>query len=161
MGEPKSSPIQKIVPGFPEHENDRVTTIDVDFRYPVIEPFVKQMAHLLGMDENKVRMVTADFDTANATESDSYANQAEHSPLLKHTELEDAGKEAAKAYGGYYLESIKKQTADSKIDIPYEGKKTPDSFDPFKPAVADKLGINSPMSKMTRPAKPATGAAAK
>ena len=47
----------------------------------------------------------------------------------------------------------------NKIDIPYQGKKTPDAFDPFKPYLSDdKLGNKSPMSTISRPAKPQTGA---
>jgi len=49
----------------------------------------------------------------------------------------------------------------STIDIPYAGQKTPNAFDPFKPYLDDeKMGDKSPMSKITRPPKPATGASA-
>ena len=45
------------------------------------------------------------------------------------------------------------------MNIPYAGPKTPDAFDPFKPYLDDKkLGDNSPMTKISRPAKPRTGA---
>jgi hypothetical protein len=47
----------------------------------------------------------------------------------------------------------------NKIDLTYAGKKTPDAFDPFKPYLDDKsMGDNSPMTKITRPPKPKTGA---
>jgi hypothetical protein len=85
----------------------------------------------------------------------------DNSPLLTQEEMgeQPGSKEAANAYGDSYLQSIKDQAKDSKIDIPYEGKKTPNAFDPFKPYLSDdKLGANSPMSKITRPAKPQTGA---
>jgi hypothetical protein len=58
------------------------------------------------------------------------------------------------------LNSIKDQGKNSKIDIPYEGKKTPDSFDPFKAIPQDVKGAKSPMSTITRPPKPKTGAMA-
>lgn len=155
MGEPKTSMIQKSIPGFPEIENDRVTTIDVDFRYPVIEPFVKQMARLLGLDENRVSMVTRDFDTANASDAEDIANRVEKSPILLQTELEDKGKEASKAYGDSYLSSVKDQTKD-KIEMKFDGKVS-GTFDPFAKPSVDTAGTLSPMSKMTRPEKPATG----
>jgi hypothetical protein len=45
------------------------------------------------------------------------------------------------------------------IDIPYEGKKTPNAFDPFKPETQmASMGKESPMSKISRPEKPKTGA---
>jgi len=48
---------------------------------------------------------------------------------------------------------------DNTIDIPYEGKKTPNAFDPFKPETQmATMGKESPMSKISRPEKPRTGA---
>jgi hypothetical protein len=85
----------------------------------------------------------------------------DHNPLLLHPELEEqpGAKEANKAYGDSYLTSIKDQMKGSTIDIPYSGQKTPNAFDPFKPYLDDeKMGDKSPMSKITRPPKPATGA---
>ena len=155
--EPTTTPIQKDPYGFPGVTNQPVTIIKAEFRYPATEPMIQQIAMLLGHNINMVRATTTDFNDSINAENDKFANQADHNPLLNHPELEDNGKDAAKAYGGSYLDSIKKQTEGSKIDIPYEGKKTPDSFDPFKQPVIDKKGTESPMSKITRPAKPATG----
>lgn len=158
---PKSTPIQKTVAGFPGLENERVTTIDAEFRYPATEPMVRQLAQLLGIDENLVRMVSTDYADSLQSEAEGYANEADHSPVLDHTELEEqpGAKEAAKAYGNSYLDSIKDQMEDNTIDIPYAGTKTPAAFDPFKPEVyAATGGKESPMTKITRPAKPQTGA---
>jgi hypothetical protein len=83
-------------------------------------------------------------------------------PLLTKEEMGEmpGAKEASKAYGNSYLDSIKDQTKDDKIDMPYEGQKTPDAFDPFKPETyMASMGKESPMTKITRPAKPKTGAA--
>jgi len=160
ISQPKSTPIQKTVAGFPGVENERVTSIDAEFRYPATEPMVRQLAQLLGIDENLVRMTSTDYADSLQTEAEGYANEADHSPVLNHTELEEqpGAKEASKAYGDSYLTSIKDQRKDSKIDIPYAGKTTPDAFDPFKPYLDDKkLGDKSPMTKISRPAKPQTG----
>jgi len=160
ISQPKSTPIQKTVAGFPGVENERVTSIDAEFRYPATEPMVRQLAQLLGIDENLVRMTSTDYADSLQTEAEGYANEADHSPVLNHTELEEqpGAKEASKAYGDSYLTSIKYQRKDSKIDIPYAGKTTPDTFDPFKPYLDDKkLGDKSPMTKISRPAKPQTG----
>ena len=157
ISDPTTTPVQKDPYGFPGLSNQPVTIIKAEFRYPATEPMIQQIAMLLGHNINMVRATTTDFNDSINAENDKFANQADHNPLLNHPELEDNGKEAAKAYGGSYLDSIKKQTEGSKIDIPYEGKKTPDSFDPFKQPVIDKKGTESPMSKITRPAKPATG----
>ena len=161
IGEPKSTPIQKSPYGFPNLNNQSVTIIKAEFRYPATEPMIQQIAQLLGYQVDMVRVVGTDFDDSIDNEQVGYENEMSHSPLLDHDQLEEqpGAKEANKAYGDSYLQSIKDQAKDSKINIPYAGKETPDSFDPFKPYLDDKkMGDKSPMSKITRPAKPATGA---
>ena len=161
ISDPTKTPIQKDPYGFPNLANQSVTIIKADFRYPATEPMIQQIAQLLGYNINMVRVITTDFDDSINSEAEGYANEADHNPLLLHTELEEqpGAKEAAKAYGDSYLSSIKDQMKGSTIDIPYAGQKTPDAFDPFKPYLDDKkLGDKSPMSTITRPPKPATGA---
>ena len=63
ISDPKTTPIQKDPYGFPDLENQAITMIDVEFRYPAIEPMIKQVARLLNYDENLVRMVQADYDS--------------------------------------------------------------------------------------------------
>lgn len=155
---PKSTPIQKTVAGFPGIENERVTTIDAEFRYPATEPMVRQIAQLLGIDENLVRMVSLDYADSLESEMEQYSNQMKNSPVLTHEEMEDSGKEASKQYAGSYLQSIKDQDKDSQMTMPFDGKKTSNAFDPFKPYTDDKsLGRKSPMTTITRPPKPKTG----
>ena len=161
IDEPKSTPIQKDPYGFPNLHNQPVTIIKAQFRYPATEPMIQQIAQLLGYQVDMVRVIGADFDDSINSEMTGYENEMSHTPLLNHPELEEqpGAKEASKAYGDSYLQSIKDQTKDSMINIPYAGKETPDSFDPFKPYLDDKkMGDKSPMSTITRPAKPATGA---
>ena len=160
ISDPKSLPIQKDPYGFPNLSNEPVTIIKAKFRYPTNEPIIQQLAQLLGYNINMVRVVKTSYDDSINNEMDEYANQMKHSPVLNHEEMEEesGAKAAAKAYGDSYLSSIKDQAKDSKIDIPYAGKKTPDAFDPFKPQeYAKTMGKDSPMSKITRPAKPQTG----
>ena len=160
ISDPKSLPIQKDPYGFPNLSNEPVTIIKAKFRYPTNEPMIQQIAQLLGYNINMVRVVKTSYDDSINNEMDEYANQMKNSPVLAHEEMEEesGAKAAAKAYGDSYLSSIKDQAKDSKIDIPYAGKKTPDAFDPFKPQeYAKTMGKDSPMSKITRPAKPQTG----
>jgi hypothetical protein len=161
IGEPTSTPIQKDPYGFPNLSNQSVTIIKAEFRYPATEPMIQQIAQLLGYQVDMVRVVSTDFDDSINSEATGYANEMDHNPLLLHPELEEqpGAKEANKNYSDSYLSSIQKQAKDSKIDIPYDAKKTPDAFDPFKPYLDnDPRGIKSPMSTIKRPAKPATGA---
>lgn len=158
---PATTPIQKAPYGFPNLSNQSVTIIKANFRYPATEPMIQQVAQLLGYNINMVRAITPDFEDSINNEVDEYANQMKDSPVLTHEQLEaqKGSKEANKEYGESYLPSIKDQASKSKIDIPYAGKQTPDSFDPFKVMPSDPKGVNGPMSKISRPARPQTGAA--
>ena len=163
ISDPTKTPIQKDPYGFPNLANQSVTIIKADFRYPATEPMIQQIAQLLGYNVNMVRVISSQFDDSINSEAEGYANEMKDSPLLTHEEMgeQPGAKEANKAYGDSYLTSIKDQMKGSTIDIPYAGQKTPNAFDPFKPYLDDKkLGDKSPMSTITRPPKPATGASA-
>jgi len=163
---PKTLPIAKDAYGFPGLSNEPVTLLRCKFRYPATEPMVQQLAQLLGYNVNYVRLVDSKYDDSINTEQEEYANQMEHSPVLTHEEMEDAGdaaKKASKDYGNSYLDSIKAQSKDGfqGKDLQFDAKRTPDSFDPFKPYLDDKSkGNKSPMTNIKRPAKPKTGAMA-
>lgn len=161
ISDPVSTPIQKDPYGFPNLANQSVTILKAEFRYPATEPMIQQIAQLLGYQVDMIRVVGTDFNDSINNEAEGYANEADHNPLLLHTELEEqpGAKEASKAYAGSYMDSIKKQSVGSQIDIPYAGSKTPNAFDPFKPYLDDKsMGDKSPMTNIKRPMKPATGA---
>ena len=162
--EPKISEtvIQKNPYGFPNMSNVPVTIIKCEFRYPATEPMIQQMAQLLGYNINAVRVIGTNFNDSIDQENEQYENEMSKEPLLTKEEMGEmpGAKEASKAYGNSYLNSIKDQTKDDKIEMQYDGKKTPDAFDPFKPETyMASMGKDSPMSKITRPAKPKTGAA--
>lgn len=157
---PTSTPIQKSPYGFPGVINQSVNIIKAKFRYPATEPMIRQMANLMNIDENRVRLVTTGFDDSIDLEAEQYENSADKSPLLTNDYPDDANaKAAAKAYGNSYLDEIEKQMKDHKIESPYAGEKTKQAFDPFKPEEYMKsMGNKGPMTTITRPAKPITGA---
>lgn len=160
IGEPKATPIQKNPYGFPNLQNQSITILDAEFRYPCTEPMVQQVAQLLGYNVNMIRVISAQFDDSINSEMDAYANEMREDPLLTREEMEEqpGAKDAAKAYAGSYLDSIKKQAEGNEIKMEYAAKETADAFDPWRPYSPDAAGTNSPMSKITRPAKPQTGA---
>lgn len=156
---PKTLPIQKDVYGFPGVKNEPVTVLKCKFRYPCTEPMVQQLAQLLGYNLNYVRLVDSKYDDSINKEQEEYANQM--NPNTKDFDKISGADQANKDYADSYLSSIKEQTKDSKIMIPYAAKETPDAFDPFKPYLDDKsMGDKSPMSNIKRPEKPKTGAMA-
>jgi hypothetical protein len=162
ISDPTSTPIQKSPYGFPNLENESVTIIKAEFRYPATEPMVQQIAQLLGYNVNMVRMIATKFDDSIDSEMAGYENEMSDSPLIDKEQMGEQpdAKAASKAYGDSYLQSIKDQAKESKVDIPYAGTKTKDAFDPFKPYLDDKkLGDKSPMSTIKMPPKPKTGAA--
>lgn len=164
ISDPVKTPIQKDPYGFPNISNQPVTIIKAEFRYPATEPMIQQIAQLLGYNVNMVRMIQSDYDESINSEHVGYENEMKATPLLDQEEMgeQPGAKEASKAYGDSYLSSVKQQAdkSDAKIDIPYAGAKTPDAFDPWRPYLSDDtLGGKSPMTKITRPPKPQTGAA--
>jgi len=156
---PKTLPIQKDVYGFPGIKNEPVTVLKCKFRYPCTEPMVQQLAQLLGYNLNYVRLVDSAYDDSINREQEEYANQM--TPNNKDFDKISGADQANKDYSDSYLSSIKEQSKDSKIMIPYAAKETPDAFDPFKPYLDDtSMGDKSPMTNIKRPAKPKTGAMA-
>ena len=152
ISNPKTTPIQKDPYGFPGLENQSITMIDVEFKYPAIEPMIKQVARLLNYDENLVRMIQADYDESIDGEQSMYANQMKESPILTHEEMADNGKEASEAYGEQYIPEIFKDYEKNKIKM--TGPQVKDAVDMRKiPG-----NYESPMSKIKRPPKPETGA---
>jgi len=164
ISKPKYTPVQKTPYGFPDLENQRVCIIKATFRYPATEPMIQQMAQLLGHNLNMVRVVDSKYDDSIDKEMEEYENQMKHSPVVGTTKGEDStldAKKASKDYSNSYLNSIKDQTKGDKITMNYSAKETKDAFDPFKPYLDDKkLGDKSPMTNISRPAKPKTGAKA-
>ena len=100
ISDPVSTPIQKSPYGFPNLENESITIMKAEFRYPATEPMIQQIAQLLGYNVNMVRVVGTSFDDSIDSEQVGYQNEMSHSPLLDHGELEEQpnAKEANKAY---------------------------------------------------------------
>ena len=157
---PKSTPIQKNPEGFEGVTNQPVNIIEMECRYPVIEPYVKQIAQLLGLDPNRVQMQGSGYAESLDKEEEAYEEQRANSPLLDKTELEEqpGAKEASKQYANSYLDYIKEQTSEDKTDLQFDGETTKIDFDPFKPETLTKsMGTDSPMTKINLPPRPKTG----
>lgn len=149
--EPKTTPIQKTVKGFPEAENDSLTIIRAEFRYPATEPMIQQCAQACGCNINRVRLETTSFADSIEQENKQYQNEVDDSPILLHPEMPDSGKEASKEYANQYLDRVVPKKP--SVDIPFAAKATP-----IAPKNNKEESHMSPMSKITRPQKPSTGA---
>jgi hypothetical protein len=62
IGSPRVTPVQKQPEDFPGFENERVTIIDIELRYPAIHPQMTSMAQMLGVEPDRVYFKTLAFD---------------------------------------------------------------------------------------------------
>jgi hypothetical protein len=150
---PKTTPVQLKPADFPKHSNDSVTSMDVEFRYPAIEPQIKQIAQLLMMDPNRIIMLTTPHEEGMDSERERVA--AQNKNLLDTDYPADTAEQKALIadYSAPYDEhAVLKNTYRS--DFTVAGGKTP----PAKTTNDLPMGNNSPMTKVKRPPRPATGA---
>jgi hypothetical protein len=154
IGKPKSTPVQLKPADFPKHSNDSVTSMDVEFRYPAIEPQIKQIAQLLFLDPNRIIMLTTPYE--DGLDSEREKIEAENKNLLTDTDYPapDAEQKALSAdYSAPYDQhAVLKNAYRSEFTV--AGGKTP----PAKTTNDLPMGNNSPMTKVKRPPRPATGA---
>lgn len=151
---PKSTPVQKTPAGFPSVQNESVTTIDVSFKYPAIEPQIKQIAQLLGLDPNRIIMQTAEYADSVAKEAANIEEQ--NKDLLDNTDLPAPDKEQKALYKDYSAAPENKDVLKNayKSVFTVAGGRTP----PAQTTNDLPMGNKSPMSKMKAAPLPATGA---
>jgi len=154
IGDERTTPVQPIPTDFPDFTNESVLMFDASFRYPAIEPQIKQLFQVLGGDPNRIRMSTRDYNDSMA---DEYKKIEElNKDLLADTDYPapDAEQRAlSKDYSAEPHDHVVLKNA-HRSDFTVAGGKT-------RPAVTTndfKTGTTSPMTKINRPAKPATGA---
>lgn len=154
IGPVKKTPIQLKPADFPAHANDSVSSMDCEFRYPAIEPQIQQLVQLLGMDPNRVRMLTVPYEDSMSEEKEKIEDQ--NKDLLTDTDYPapDAEQKAlSKDYSaGPYDHAVLKNAYRSEFTV--AGGKTPVA----KTTNDLPMGTSSPMTKVTRPPRPATGA---
>jgi hypothetical protein len=154
MGSPKTAPVRKNIPDFPAFPNQPLTIVDVEFRYPAIEPQIKQLAQLLGMDPNRIVMNTDAYEQSLDDENKKILDQ--NKDLLDTPEYpkDDATQRALKKdYStGPYDHAVLKNAYRSKFSV--AGGKT----SPAKTTNELPQGVKSPMTNIKRQPKPATGA---
>lgn len=154
MGDVKVTPIQKILTDFPNNQNDAVTMFDVSFRYPAIEPQIKQLYQLMGGNPNLVVMQTQAHVDGLVDEADRV--ETENKDLLANTDLPapDAEQRALKKdYSAEPHDHVVLKNA-YRSDFTVAGGKTPAA----KTSNDLPQGTRSPMTNIKRPPKPATGA---
>lgn len=150
----KKTPIQLKPADFPAHANESVSSMDCEFRYPAIEPQIQQIARLLGLDENRIRLLTTPYEESLADEKEKIAE--ENKDLLTDTDYPapDAEQRAlSKDYSAPYDQHAVLKNA-YRSDFSVAGGKTP----PAETTNDLPMGVKSPMTNVKRPPRPATGA---
>lgn len=153
MSDPKSTPVRKVVPDFPAFPNQSMNIIDVEFKYPAIEPQIKQLAQILGLDPNRIVMNTVGYEESMDTESTKIAdenNDLLDNPAYPAPDAEQKALSKDYAIGPYDHEVVKNAY---RSDFTVAGGKTPAA----KTTNELPQGEKSPFSNIKRQPKPATG----
>jgi hypothetical protein len=150
----KKTPIQAKPADFPAAANESVASMDVEFRYPAIEPQIQQLAQLLGLNPNRIRLLTTAYEDSMAEEKDKIEEQ--NKDLLTDTDYPapDAEQKALKKdySADPYQHAVLKNAYRSEFTV--AGGKTP----PAETTNDLPMGNTSPMTRVKRPPRPATGA---
>jgi len=126
MTEPKSTPIQKTLPDFPDAKNDSVTFMDVTFNYPATPPQITQMAELLGMNPNHIIIQSQAYADSVEEERKGYEEQPD--PVLGTEEGEQPENAESKKASEYYAaDPYKREVVGNEYssDFTIAGGKTP------------------------------------
>lgn len=152
MSGKKTTPVQRLLKDFPNEENDMVTSVDVSFRYPAIEPQIQQLAQLLGFSPNRIRLLTQPH--VESMEKEIADITAQNKDLIADTDYpapDAKQQELKKDYSGDPYNHAVLQNA-YRSDFTVAGGKTP----PAKTTNDIKQGVKSPMTDIKRTPKPAT-----
>jgi hypothetical protein len=148
----KTTPVQRLLKDFPNEENDMVTSVDVSFRYPAIEPQIQQLAQLLGFNPNRIRLLTQPY--VNSIDNEISEINTQNKDLIADTDYPapNAEQQALKKdYSGDPYKHAVLQNA-YRSDFTVAGGKTP----PAKTTNDIKQDTKSPMTDIKRMPRPAT-----
>ncbi len=152
MSGKKTTPVQRLLKDFPNEENDMVTSVDVSFRYPAIEPQIQQLAQLLGFSPNRIRLLTQAY--VDSIDNEISEINTQNKDLIADTDYPapNAEQQALKKdYSGDPYKHAVLQNA-YRSDFTVAGGKTP----PAKTTNDIKQDTKSPMTDIKRMPRPAT-----
>ena len=148
----KTTPVQARPADFPGETNQRVTMIDGSFRYPATPPQIQQMAELCGIAVNHVCVNDLHWSEGMDLELAGIAEENTPAILQKEYPVDSAEqKQLKKDYADGNQQVVRNSAAEATWTV--AGGKTPPA------ATTNDLpqGVVSPMTRMKRPPRPATG----
>jgi hypothetical protein len=153
MSDAKSTPVRRVIPDFPAFPNQPMKIVDVEFKYPAIEPQIKQLAQLLGLDPNRIVMMATPYEESLDIESDKIADQNKDLLDSPYPAPDAEQRALSKDYAtGPYDHEVLKNAYRSNFTV--AGGRTP----PAKTTNELPMGNKSPMTNIKRQPRPATGA---
>ena len=153
MSDAKSTPVRREIPDFPAFPNQPMKIVDVEFRYPAIEPQIKQLAQILGLDPNRIVMMATPYEESLDIESEKIADQNQDLLDSPYPAPDAEQRALSKDYAtGPYDHAVLKNAYRSNFTV--AGGKTP----PAKTTNELPMGNKSPMTNIKRQPRPATGA---
>lgn len=153
MGDVKSTPIQRVLTDFPNFQNEPVSMFDVSFRYPAVEPQIKQLAQLMGLDPNRVCMQDQAYAEGMVAELDRIEGENKDLLTSEYPAPDAQQKALKKDYSAEPQDHVVLKNA-YRTDFTVAGGRTP----PAETTNQLPQGVKSPMTDVKRPPKPATGA---
>ena len=153
IGQDRKTPVMSRPTDFPAFPNESVTMMDVTFRYPATPPQIEQIAKLLGLETDRIVIHQRDYDEAMDRELLGIDQQRD---LLVNTDLgrpTAQQKQLSKDYAAVGVDKavVKNSAADATWTV--AGGKTPSA----ETTNDLPMGVNSPMTTVKRPPRPATG----
>jgi len=153
MSDAKSTPVRRAIPDFPAFPNQPMKIVDVEFKYPAIEPQIKQLAQILGLDPNRIVMMATPYEQSLDIESEKIADQNKDLLDSPYPAPGAEQKALSKDYAtGPYDHAVLKNAYRTNFTV--AGGKTP----PANTTNELPMGNKSPMTTIKRQPKPATGA---
>jgi len=149
---PKTTPVQAKPSDFPGQTNQRVTIIDGSFRYPATPPQIEQMAELCGLTADHICI--NDLHWSEGMDKELLGIEDENSPSILGKEYPANSaeqKKLKKEYEDGNQQVVRNSAANAKWTV--AGGPTP------KAVTTNDLpqGVESPMSRVKRPPRPAVG----
>lgn len=153
ISEIKTTPVMSRIPDFPAYPNERVNIMDVSFRYPATDEQIRQVAKLLGLDQDRICMSQRDYAEGMDQELLGIEQQKD---LLTNTQYPTDTPQQRELKRDYAAvgkdKAVVKNSAEDATWTVAGGKTKPAETTNDLPQ-----GVRSPMSNMKRPPRPATG----
>jgi len=153
FSDPKKTPIMKKPMGFDHLSNEEVHFVDFVLNYPANEEQIRQIAVSLGKDPDRVTVTSPDYDNNNQKAAEACADNTKEGEALLNRDYDGPSPEAKAASDNYASGHQTASVNSVKTEYKFAGETAPKA----KTTNDIPQGTTSPMTKINRPPKPATG----